>query len=392
MTVTRRRMVAIVFGFALGGWILPTGGLAHPSPTIRAGARPQIVFDWSRDACTPIEEPDLPVRAFRDFAGKIRVLLSHYENFQMEGPTLGRLHRDCRMSMRSLEDPDPSHYQDRRWIAAPFTSNGRDIWALVHEEYQGNQHPGRCPEHSYYPCWYNAITLASSSDGGKTYHQEPSPWQFVAGAPYRYRHGVGPAGVFAPSNLVKRGAYLYSLVRVRDPGQPAGDCLIRSRDIAKPGSWRAWDGEAFDRAFSDPYRSGSRPSIGCQRISPGEISEMTESLTFNTTLDRYLLIGIAAPVGGQAHRRERGIYFSLSEDLIHWSPRKLILSSPTLHSYKCGDRSPISYPSLLDPGSSSRTFATTGRHPYLYFTKFRYRDCRQTPDRDLMRVRLNVSG
>lgn len=119
---------------------------------------------------------------------------------------------------------------------------------------------------------------------------------------------------------------------------------------------------------------------------------MTESLTFNTALNRYLLIGIAGPVGGDPQGRERGVYFSLSEDLIHWSPRKLILSSPTLHSYKCGSRSPIAYPSLVDPSSRSRMFATTGRHPYLYFTKFRYRACQQTPDRDLMRVRLDVSG
>ena len=35
------------------------------------------------------------------------------------------------------------------------------------------------------------------------------------------------------------------------------------------------------------------------------------------------------------------------------------------HRFECGDPDPIAYPSLLDPSSPSRTFETTGRHPYL---------------------------
>jgi hypothetical protein len=381
-----------VSGLVLAGWLRPSGGTALTGTTIRPVGSREIVFDWSRDACTHTEEPDLPVRAFRNTSGRIQLLLSNYNNYQMVGPTLARMRPDCRSLMHSLENPDPSRYQDRRWLASPFTSDGRHIWALVHEEYQGNHHPGHCPEHSYYPCWYNAITLAESTDGGKSYQQSAPPHQFVAGAPYRYRHGIGPVGVFAPSNLVKRGVYLYALVRVRDPGRASGDCLIRSKDIADPRSWRAWDGEGFNKAFSDPYESRSRPSVGCKLISPGEISEMTESLTFNTVLGRYLLVGIAGPVSAGRRRRELGVYFSLSEDLIHWTPRKLIFSSSTLHSYRCGGQSPISYPSLVDPASRSRTFATTGRHPFLYFTQFRYRDCRQTLNRDLMRIRLDITG
>jgi hypothetical protein len=119
---------------------------------------------------------------------------------------------------------------------------------------------------------------------------------------------------------------------------------------------------------------------------------MTESLTFNTALDRYLLVGVAGPIENRRRPRERGVYFSLSDDLIHWSPRKLIFSSPTLHSYRCGGPSPIAYPSLIDPGSRSRTFATTGEHPFLYFTKFGYRNCQKTANRDLMRVKLDVVG
>lgn len=383
----------LVLGAVLVGWLRPSGGSALTDPKIQVGSSPEIVFDWNRDACSPTEQPDLPARAFRDARGRVQLLISHYDSYRMVGRTLGRVHPDCHPLMRSPEDPDPSRYRDRRWLGSPFTYDGRHVWALVHHEYQGNRHPGHCPERSYYPCWYNALTLASSSDGGRTYRQAAAPRQFVAGAPYRYRHGIGPVGVFAPSNLVKRGRYLYALVRVRDPGRPRGACLIRSPAISKPGSWRAWDGDRFAIAFTEPYRSPTRPYVGCEPISPGEISEMTESLTFNTALDRYLLVGIAGPVNVDGRRqRERGIYFSLSEDLVHWSPRKLVLASPTLHSYRCGGTSPIAYPSLIDPDSRSRTFGITGRHPFLYFTKFRYRNCQKTVNRDLMRVRLDVAG
>ncbi len=357
---------------------------------VRVSGTTQLVFDWSRDACGPAEEPDLPVRALRDASGRVQLLLPHYETYRMIGPNLNRLRPVCRPVLTSRGNPDPRRYQDRRWIASPFTSDGRHIWALVHEEYQGSRHHGHCPERAYYPCWYNAITLARSSDGGRSYQQVRPPRQLVAASSRRYKPGSGPSGIFAPSNVVKRGRYFYALVRAREPGFPSGDCLIRSSDIGTAGSWRAWDGASFSITFADPYRnrSGRRPI--CRRIAPDEISEMTESLTFNTVLGRFLLVGVAGPARRHP-AKERGVYFSVSEDLIHWSPRRLLLPATTLHSYGCGQASPIAYPSVLDPSSRSRTFETTGGRPFLYFTKFRYRNCQKTTNRDLMRVRLSIS-
>jgi len=363
---------------------------APPAADVVVAGRPQLVFDWSQESCSPQEEPDLPARAFRDAAGRVQLLLSHYETYRMVGPSLNRLRPSCRPVMTSIEDGDPRDFQDRRWIASPFTPDGQRVWALVHEEYQGNRHPGHCPERAYYPCWYNAITLARSSDGGRSYRQLRPPRQLVAASSRRYRHGIGPTGIFAPSNLVKRGRYFYALVRVRERGEPSGDCLLRTSEIEAPRSWRAWDGSSFDVAFGDPYRTGAR-GPRCQRIASDQISEMTESLTFSTALDRWLLVGIAGPVE-KGRATERGVYFSTSVDLLHWSPRRLLLPAVTLHTYKCGGTAPIAYPSVLDPASRDRNFETSGRRPYLYFTKFRYRGCRKTPNRDLMRVRLSISG
>lgn len=62
---------------------------------------------------------------------------------------------------------------------------GNTIHALVHNEYHdpvaqfcrpGVSNPSN-------PCWYNAITYAVSTDGGKTFSQPPAPDHVVAALP-----------------------------------------------------------------------------------------------------------------------------------------------------------------------------------------------------------------
>jgi hypothetical protein len=362
-----------------------------PEPRIELAGQSQVVFDWSRDACARAQAPDLPARAFRDSSGRVQLLLSHLDNYRMIGSSLSGLRVDCRPVMTSARNADPGAYRDRQWIAAPYTENGRHVWALVHDEYQGHRHPGRCPGGGYFRCWYNAITLVESHDGGRTYGPRSSSTGLVAGPPYRYRPGAGPAGVFTPSNVIRRGERLYALVKVADPGGPRGACLIRTSRIGAHRSWRAWDGDGFDGIFTDPYREATRPRTPCAMLAPGEIADMTGSLTYSTVLNGYLLLGMAlAPVPG-APAPGTGIYYSASTDLIHWSPRRLLLRAPTVHSYRCGGPEAIAYPSLLDPGSRSRTFATSGAHAFLYYTRIHYRDCHRTPDRDLVRVPVKIS-
>ena len=37
------------------------------------------------------------------------------------------------------------------------------------DEYQANEHPGRCRSKVYLECWYNTLTAAASSDGGRSF-------------------------------------------------------------------------------------------------------------------------------------------------------------------------------------------------------------------------------
>jgi hypothetical protein len=365
---------------------------ATTNPQVQIAGPPEMVFDWSQEACEPAQSPDLPARAFRDYRGRTQLLLSHFDNFRMIGPSLDGLRVDCNPVMLSHKSPSVRRYEDREWIASLFTRNGKKIWALVHDEYQGNRHGGRCPSGNYYNCWYNAITLAYSVDGGRSYRHAPPPRHLVAAAPYRYRSDRGPAGVFAPSNIVtgSDGSH-YTLVRIRGLEGERGTCLLRTPSVQRPSRWRAWDGDSFDGVFTDPYRSQSRPSAPCVPVGKGRIAEMTESLTYNTILGEFLLVGLAPPGPESIGPKLPGIYFSTSSDLIHWTPRKLITQAVTPQSYQCGGSFPIAYPSLIDPSSPSRTFATTGAHPYLYYTQMHYRDCRKTSERDLARMPIEIS-
>jgi hypothetical protein len=243
-----------------------------------------------------------------------------------------------------------------------------------------------------FDCWYNSVTLARSIDGGRSYAHAVPPRQLVAAPSRPYQQATEPIGVFTPSNIVTGpdGAY-YALVRIRDPDGAHGDCLLRTRRVGSPRAWRAWTGNAFDGVLSDPYRSQPNAGLDCSQVGRGEITEMTESLTYSSALGRYLLVGLAPPGLRSVGAKVTGIYFSTSRDLLHWTPRTLVAPAVTTHTYTCGGPSPIAYPSIVDPSSSSRTFTTSGRRPFLYFTQFHYTSCHQTPDRDLMRVRLEIS-
>jgi hypothetical protein len=365
-------------------------------PGAKLISKQQLVFDWSKQACEADDIPDLPARAFRDFTGRTQLIISHKVNRRMLGPSLDDLRHDCRVILRSSSDPDPAHFDDNEWLASVYTREGKDVYALVHEEYHGYEHPGRCSTTAAFFCWYNAVTFARSADGGDSYAQPAPPRQLVAALPYRYQPDLPPYGVFSPSNTVRnpKDGYYYALVRVfKFEAQEAGTCAMRTRDLADPASWRAWDGQGFDVGFVDPYTvSPPDPAAHvCKSVSPSEIGSMEESLTYNTYFDRFMLVGKENAESFRKAGQVDGVFFSLSSDLVHWGRRVEILEAEFPDTYKCGDPNPIQYPSLLDPSSASRNYETAGRRPYLYYTRLNYSNCVQTDDRDLVRVRLEFS-
>lgn len=373
----------------------PEPDIATPAATI-AGPR-ETVFDASSDACEALDYPDLPARAIRDSTGAVHVYIAHMVNRRLTGRGLDRLEHPCAPVLRSGDDPRSAQFDGLEWIAAPYTTDGQVVHALVHNEFQGHrQPPAVCPSRVYRQCWYNAVTLARSDDGGRTFTQKPPPNHFVAGVPYRYVPDIGHVGVFTPSNIVldERDGFLYSLLQVQDhQAQARGTCVMRTRTPEQADSWRAWDGDDFSVQFANPYVArGIRPEQRvCEPVSTDEIQDMTQSLTWNTYFDRWLLVGRAGKFDRRRGTVVWGFYFSLSDDLVEWTDRTLLMEAELPWTYTCGDRHPVNYPSVIDPSSRSRTFATSDRRMHLYFTQFNYSECRQTTDRDLVRVPVEFS-
>jgi hypothetical protein len=367
------------------------GTKASTLPPVTITGAQQTVFDWSKEGCSGYDYPDLPARAYRDAQGQIQLIASHFVNRRMSGPSLNRLRHSCDIVLASNKDGDPTRFDDLQWIAATYTPDGRTVHALLHQEYQGSRHPNACPSGVYLKCWHNSITYAVSKDGGRSFSQPPPARQLVAALPYRYVPDVGPVGLFTPSNIVRnpRDDLYYALIRTEKyRSQKPGACLMRTGNLGDPRSWRAWDGDGFGVRFANPYpRRLADPSDHiCAPVSPKEVSFMSSSLTWSTYYDKWLLVAAA----GQWDPRRRevvfGIYYSLSDDLIEWEPRKLIREAELTWSYRCGDSNPIMYPAVLDPQSKSRNFETVGRTAWLYFTRNHYKDCKQTSNRDLVRV------
>ena len=166
-------------------------------------------------AATPEDIPDLPARAFSDEAGRVQLIAAHFVNRQFVGHEPEPLEPSVRRHDGLRHGRDPARFNDREWLAAPYTQDGRTVYALVHNEYQGHQHPGRCPSGDLPECWYNAITLAVSRDGGSTFRDaRPPPAASGRGVPYRYVPDAGPYGFFGPSNIVRKDdGYYYAIVR-----------------------------------------------------------------------------------------------------------------------------------------------------------------------------------
>jgi hypothetical protein len=367
--------------------IKPKPPPATRSLTIKTTGPVQTVFDWTTDRCEDLDIPDLPARAFRGADGHVQLIAAHFVNRRFTGADLDHLTHDCSVILPSDLNPDPAAYDDHEWIAAPYTPDGMTVYALIHDEYHGWEH-GQCAVTSYDPtCWYNAITLAVSTDGGASY-VDHSPPRLVASVPERYVPGQGPAGVFTPSNIVRnpRDGYYYTLAYVNQRNSYIGNCLLRTKNLADPASWRAWSGigTTFSTTFVDPYGSNPNPSQHlCTPISRQEPRDLQpNNLTYSTAARQWLLVGQAL----------QGVYFSLSADLITWTPPQLFYPAQVTWNYKCGDPDPIAYPSLIDPASTDRNFGTVGSTAYLYFTQFHYSNCQQTLDRDLVRVPIAIKG
>lgn len=363
--------------------------------------RPEIVMDHSRDSCRQskgLDLPDVHARAVRTPDNNILLISGNAPvNYTMVGSDFNRLQRNCSPALISGDSPFAYSFDNQEWLWSVYRE-GNTIHALVHNEYHdpvaqfckpGVGNPGN-------PCWYNTITYAVSTDGGRTFRHPPAPDHVVAASPRPWippmssRDIVGIHGYFYPSNIVRgQDGYYYAMFfAIPDGRTPSfrGTCLMRTANLSDPKSWRAWNGEDFTIAMPSPYDTMGNPAPNdrpaCAFVGPETIRNLYGGLTFNTYLGKYILLGSSVFI--VKGLETCGTFFSLSSDLIAWSSPQLLLPGkltfPPCNTGGNPDGS-IIHPSLIDHTATGVNFETTGQRPYLYYVVWN-----RGLDRDLVRV------
>lgn len=341
----------------------------------------------ARPGCDANDIPDAPARAVRLTTNEVQLYAASSQNRAAAGPDLLHLLHRCSVVLAGDGNDDPAAYNDRAWLASTWTTDGKTVWAVVHNEFHGHRRPALCSTGRYMDCWFNALTAAVSRDGGQTFQRVPGR-ALVAALPYRYDQVErGHHGYFSPSNIVTlSGAQHMLMFATRAGAQRPGSCLLRTMDIGTPEAWRGWDGTAFSVKFIDPYTTPASPERHvCAPVGLNGLRWPVTSLVRHGPTGLFIALMLDGARGG-------GVHYATSLDLLRWSNPALLLPGIGPGAWTCDDPQPLFYPSMLDPTSQDRNFETVGPSPVLFATRFNVKDCRIGMDRELVRWSLHISA
>ena len=371
----------------LVGMLASSGALAQSSPglQIELVGGPVSAFQSVQPRCDTRDFPDAPARAIRLADGTVQLYATDRDNRVNAGPDLVHLQHRCAIVYRGRGDDDPSAYDDRSWITSLWTNDGQTIWAVIHNEFQGQLRKALCPTGRYMDCWFNALALTVSHDSGQSF-QRAATNSLVAALPYRYDEvGLGHHGYFSPSNIVGFDGDLYMFAfATQANAQRAGNCLLRTDAIERAGSWRGWDGARFGISFANPYTETIEPERHvCAPVGADALRWPVTSLVRHEPSGLFIVLMQDMAPGG-------GVYYATSPDLLRWSAPALLLSAVGFQGWTCGGPDPIVYPSLLDPASSSRNYDTVGTGALLFATRFDDAGCHPGGSRSLVRWTVRI--
>jgi hypothetical protein len=278
--------------------------------------------------------------------------------------------------MSSTNNTSFNAFANHEWLAAPYTLDGINIYALVHNEWYASSAGLSCSGNQA-DCWVNSVTLVKSSNGGLTY-QHPNPYPIVTPAvTWKDSDGLQMTryGAFVPSNIVHYGDFYYATYWSGDTtgttrglhGLETGPCLMRTKTIASAATWEKLTKMGWDTSTT----AVCSPLVGTTLPLAFQIS----SLTYNKYLGAF--VAVSEQRAGQT---TDGVHMAYSKNLLTWTNR-----------IKVSDYIPSGYyyPSLLDPTDTSRNFEVTGQTPYLYYMK--YNGTTMGWDRDLKRKKITFT-
>jgi hypothetical protein len=339
--------------------------------------------------------PDAPPRAFRQASGDIMLIAAHHNNIPWYTSDLTKFRRkNCSSILPSDENPSPAKFADQAWIVGFYTQNGKDVFALVHNEYHGAAHIPSCKQRlAKGQDYWAAICLQISMLGYVSHDQGNSfkPLQVDAPVLASTNDKIGPDnyttairfGLHDPSNIVKNpndGFYYFVSGVDPSPRQQGGLCAFRSKDpLTQP--WLAWDGAGFNTAMGSPYEKKGK---SCATVK--KWGTYIPAISYNTVLKKFLAIGRS-----DTHH----LVALTSPDLVNWSPEINLRDSVQLNWWKplSRDPDPDSYWTIIDPLSKSPFFDTSGSNPYVYYVSWRTNLLRPLSRvRDIKRFKLAITS
>ncbi len=328
-----------------------------------------VLFDQRTDACDVHHHPDAPARAFRNNEGRMVLFAPNFHNRAHEGANLRSLSRDCALRFKAANSPEPERLDDRSWLHAFHTEDGRSVFALASASFIPYRHGTACEAGDHRTdCWFNGIVALSSDDGGRSFeYMAPPPRHTVFPPPAPYRPDVAdPPGFITATNIVPHEGHLYSIVWQRGATrEKLRNCLVRAPDD-DPTRWSILAAGEFVPAASFSATGWTIHSTECDRVGPRGLSSI-RGLVVHEPSGTFVAV--------YQHRRRdaegnlsHGIFYSTSDDMRDWSMPQLLMQARLRPDAGEGD-SYVSYPSVIDDRSPDRNFATIGDRADLLFVR-----------------------
>ena len=363
----------------------PSPEAALPSVTFTQILPRQTLYDYNANPCPEKYFPDGPIRAFRRADGKFAVDNNENDDFQLVGSNPFDLRVSC-ASILSSAQYGPL-VRGLTGIEATYTEDGQTIYALAGQDLSALNEAIGCVDQGDGNCWQGSIEALVSTDMGNSFNFTSSGNGDVAALTHTLTTGQpGTEGYNGSTNIIKRNGLYYALVSVIDAyaGQ-SRTCLIRTGNLADPGSWRGYDGSGFN-AVLQPTGNGPSP-IPCANVGGGNLPSVS-SLGFIPRKGIYIAVFPARLQLAGDSAALPGAYYSTSADLLNWTPAQRLMELPREPGVDSTTEADA-YPVLIDPFSQTRNFETIdSQTPVLTFTAIQVYNNGLTTNRNLVAVPL----
>lgn len=325
-------------------------GIVVPSASFTSDL--QLVMSWDRDHCGTVNNSRLPPmpsphcvsasargcdddnidsmpRVWFDATAGVYRQLHNVATIQgpsrpQVGASLETLRHTCKPYAKMQLGTDftvLNHFNDHVWVEAPYVLNDTHVYAITHVDSYVYNMTINPPKKALLHSSYSSLTLQKSTDGGASFAQAlPAPLHVVGTSPYDNRDnqlGRG-LGLGMPSSILRdpKSDYLYMMALANwgtntTTAQAAGQCLLRTRDITDPASWRAWNGTGshFTVSVNASPVIAPVPDPDAHTCAVLDLPLTHISPLWSSFYGKYLAFGETHAKWG----------FALSDDLTTWS-------------------------------------------------------------------------